>query len=168
MASPDVDAAIRLLLHRTAHLHYTRQSPTEKSSIRQTFMAMDESRDGRISLREFLQKSTKEDEDQASSSYSQIRIIPQLFHFLDSDRSGFLEFDEFITLHYLMYSGLQLCDSCQKPIIMIGYTCRTCWLDRTIREDENEEDEEHQHRYDGDDTYGNGNGHNVDFGDVFD
>ncbi|KAI5073414.1 hypothetical protein GOP47_0011427 [Adiantum capillus-veneris] len=54
-------------------------------------------------------------------------MISKIFSYVDEDKSGFLEFDEYLVFTFIMEAGFQVCDGCLAPVIIAGYTCRTCW-----------------------------------------
>lgn len=123
-ASRAADQAVRLLVGRAAHFYYSGLEADEQAAIRKDFDAMDASHDGRISLREFMGALSNKRND---------FLLPKLFAFLDVDFNGFLDFSEYVIVNYLLRpggAGLRMCESCEAPILLVGYTCLTCREER--------------------------------------
>ncbi|MCO5602491.1 hypothetical protein L7F22_056623 [Adiantum nelumboides] len=118
------DGLIRAVLRKMAHAHYIKQSRERKAEVRKSFNGMDESEDGKISLEEFMEST---DEGIRSCSAG---VVAKIFSYVDEDKSGFLEFDEFLVFTFIMDAGFQICDACLCPVIIAGYTCKTCWSQR--------------------------------------
>ncbi|MCO5591070.1 hypothetical protein L7F22_045047 [Adiantum nelumboides] len=115
------DEAIKVVLRKTAHLHYSKQSSERRAEVRQGFFQLDESQDGKISLAEFLQSTNPIIRNGSGA------MISKIFNYVDEDKSGFLEFDEYLVFTFIMEAGFQVCDACLGPVIIAGYTCKTCW-----------------------------------------
>ena len=105
---------------------YSSQPPAFQAQASETFRSTDRDGNGNISL----------DELKASQAYKRLAQAStpaeMLMHALDSDGNGTLNFHECITLFYLLaIRGGRACRNCGTCILKIGFTCTTCWQQRS-------------------------------------
>ncbi|XP_061944805.1 uncharacterized protein LOC133668812 [Populus nigra] len=107
-------------IRRAAEAYYKHLPEEKKKSARDTFEAMDENEDGKISLREYV--------DYLKKNNNTVFTHPSLFTALDKDGNGSLDFEETIVLYYIMQSGRALiCQSCNTFLADVYFSCNQCF-----------------------------------------
>jgi hypothetical protein len=112
-------------IRRAAVAYYENQPAKNKKLARKAFKAMDKSRDGKISLSEYVDYLKKK---KASDFTHQ-----SIFSLLDKDGNGSLDFEEAIVLYYIMQSGRALiCKSCNTFLAGAYFSCSQCFFNDSV------------------------------------
>ncbi|KAF7151573.1 hypothetical protein RHSIM_Rhsim02G0045100 [Rhododendron simsii] len=106
-------------LVKTARLYYSKSSPKVKEAARNFFNSLDDNKDGKVSLSEFLRLMRQEGHTKMGNRH--------FFKELDKDGSGTLEFMEVMALYYVIKSGRPFCSWCDEFIPGIYFTCSKCF-----------------------------------------
>ena len=116
-------------IRRAAVAYYENQPAKNKKLARKAFKAMDKSRDGKISLSEYVDYLKKK---KASDFTHQ-----SIFSLLDKDGNGSLDFKETIVLYYIMQSGRALfCQSCNTFLADVYFSCSECFFNDSVSTNE--------------------------------
>ncbi|KAG8369773.1 hypothetical protein BUALT_Bualt14G0048500 [Buddleja alternifolia] len=106
-------------LRAIADASYKAAPPGVKTLAHNFFKALDTDQDGRVSLPEYLLFMTQQ-------GYTRFNN-PRFFHDLDRDGNGSLDFQDVLTLHYIVKSGRPLCDCCGVLIPGTFFSCVECF-----------------------------------------
>ncbi|OMO68999.1 Calcium-binding EF-hand [Corchorus capsularis] len=107
----------------TALAYYANLPKSKKEEAIEFFRSLDRNGDGKISIQEYKAALTE-----AGAGATDIAASLGLFKELDNDGNGTLDFDEVMTLFYLMESGRGYsCDGCGAFLKGVYFTCLTCF-----------------------------------------
>jgi hypothetical protein len=107
-------------IRRAAVTYYENLPEEKKRYARFIFDEMDENRDGQIDLDEYVEYLKKHN--------NTIFTDPSMFRALDKDGDGSLDFEETITLYYIMESGRALfCKTCNTFLAEVYFSCFQCF-----------------------------------------
>ena len=104
-------------IRRAGQAHYDNMSSLEKEMVKQMFASHAANGEGRISRQDvFIQFANSMPTSNIASFFSMI----------DKDNNGFLDFSEFVTLHYVTHSRPP-CNCCKKIVNGLYFCCERCW-----------------------------------------
>ncbi|XXG43832.1 hypothetical protein AAC387_Pa01g3782 [Persea americana] len=104
-------------IRRAGQGHYDNMSSLEKEMVKQMFASHAANGEGRISRQDvFIQFANSMPTSNIASFFSMI----------DKDNNGFLDFSEFVTLHYVTHSRPP-CNCCKKIVNGLYFCCERCW-----------------------------------------
>ncbi|KAK6914169.1 EF-hand domain [Dillenia turbinata] len=106
-------------LRKIATTYYKKGSKQVKQLVTDFFNSMDINGDGKINLHEFLSFMRQEGYSQMSNSY--------FFKVLDKDGNNTLDFNEVLTLYYVLRSGRRFCGGCGCFLDGMYLTCVSCF-----------------------------------------
>ncbi|ESR33029.1 hypothetical protein CICLE_v10005927mg [Citrus x clementina] len=107
-------------LRKVALAYYNSGTDQERSLFNQFFQSMDKDGNGRVSYREYSDfMSQKAHDENMRTRY--------FFNQLDIDRSGGLDFNEVLTLYYILKSGRPICGQCKIFITNEYFACMKCF-----------------------------------------
>uniref|UniRef100_A0A7N1A425 EF-hand domain-containing protein n=1 Tax=Kalanchoe fedtschenkoi TaxID=63787 RepID=A0A7N1A425_KALFE len=107
-------------LHKVARAYYDNGSPEVRSLAHGFFYSLDTDSDSRISVAEFREFLSRE-------GYINSHVNNFLFNELDRDRNGALDFNEFLTLYYVVKTQNGFCRQCWRCLKGLYFTCVTCF-----------------------------------------
>ena len=111
-------------LRKVALAYYNSGTDQERSLFNQFFQSMDKDGNRRVSYREFSDFMSQKAHDENMRTRD-------FFNQLDIDRSGGLDFNEVLTLYYILKSGRPICGQCKIFITNEYFTCMSCFEPQT-------------------------------------
>ncbi|PSS24039.1 RAS guanyl-releasing protein like [Actinidia chinensis var. chinensis] len=108
-------------MRQTAMTYYKTVPKHVKKLADEFFSAMDDNRDGKISLHEFAAFMSEQGYDAMNNQ--------SFFDQINKNKSGNLDFEDVITLFYILKSGRPLCGGCRKLIEGLYFTCVKCYYE---------------------------------------
>ncbi|XP_011011795.1 PREDICTED: uncharacterized protein LOC105116247 isoform X1 [Populus euphratica] len=112
-------------IRRAAGAYYKHLPENNKEQARETFNAMDKNRDGKISVREYM--------DYLNEKKATDFTHQSIFSALDKDGNGSLDFNEAIVLYYIMQSGRAIiCQSCKTFLAGAYFSCSECFFNDSV------------------------------------
>ncbi|GAY46611.1 hypothetical protein CUMW_098380 [Citrus unshiu] len=112
-------------LNEVALAYYESGTDEERRLFDQFFESMDEDGNGRVSYREFSEFMSLE-------AYDRNMCTRDFFNDLDVDGSRGLDFNEVLTLYYIIKSGRPICRQCKIFITNEYFTCTRCFKTRSF------------------------------------
>ncbi|XP_061943832.1 uncharacterized protein LOC133668105 [Populus nigra] len=107
-------------IRQVAVAYYENLPEEKKRYARFIFDEMDKNRDGQIDLDEYVEYLKKHN--------NTIFTDPSMFRALDKDGDGSLDFEESITLYYILQSGRALfCKCCHTFLADVYFSCFQCF-----------------------------------------
>uniref|UniRef100_A0A7N1A7H6 EF-hand domain-containing protein n=1 Tax=Kalanchoe fedtschenkoi TaxID=63787 RepID=A0A7N1A7H6_KALFE len=113
-------------LHKVARAYYENGSPEVRSLTQKFFESMDTNRDGTINRQEFMAFLNRE-------GCTDARMNHYLFAEMDRDNNGIIDFNEFLTLYYIIKTKNGYCCQCWRCLKGLYFTCATCFDCPTAR-----------------------------------
>ncbi|KAK9182492.1 hypothetical protein WN944_025637 [Citrus x changshan-huyou] len=107
-------------LRKVALAYYNSGTDQERSLFNQFFQSMDKDGNRRVSYREFSDFMSQKAHDENMRTRD-------FFNQLDIDRSGGLDFNEVLTLYYILKSGRPICGQCKIFITNEYFACMKCF-----------------------------------------
>ncbi|KAH7858477.1 hypothetical protein Vadar_024256 [Vaccinium darrowii] len=106
-------------LVKTAELYYDISSSEVKKAAREFFEALDDNKDGKVSVQEFLSFMGQQGHTKMCN--------PHFFNQIDRRGNGLLGFKEVMAVYYIIKSGRPFCCACDEFIPGMYFTCSKCF-----------------------------------------
>ncbi|KAL9669810.1 hypothetical protein QQ045_007359 [Rhodiola kirilowii] len=107
-------------MQKVALAYYENGSPEVRLRVHELFCSMDTNGDRWINMSEFMELLNRE-------GYNNAYVNSSLFTELDRDRNGVLDFNEFLTLYYVIKTQNGFCYQCWRCLKGLYFTCVTCF-----------------------------------------
>ncbi|KAE9455517.1 hypothetical protein C3L33_12565, partial [Rhododendron williamsianum] len=104
-----------------AMAYYANMSIGQKQAVQDFYKSLDANGDGMVTSQEYLDALRK-------VGLNQTRFPSNLFQLLDKNNDGFLDFEECVTLYY-MITGQRIisCDGCGSFMLGLHFLCVECY-----------------------------------------
>ncbi|KAF7149877.1 hypothetical protein RHSIM_Rhsim02G0046900 [Rhododendron simsii] len=106
-------------MRRVAMAYYVKMSNYQQQMVRGFYRSIDTNGDGKVSIHEYLDFLTQ-------NGYNR-HVPPNLFKLLDKNNDGTLDFEECVTLFYMVTCHrLVICDGCRSYLWGLHFLCVEC------------------------------------------